>query len=130
MYWIMPMALFYSGFFAGPFFTLIIAALATKLKLEARLGLFLIGAAGTTWCILQAITVLYSSTSLPMTIHIARSVLNLVFGAISFRIVQQWGQKEGYFSGKKTHIITICVGVISGILFLFPPSKIMMAIGR
>lgn len=127
--WILPVFLLYTGFFFGPFVTLLVAVFALKGRIPARMAAFLTGVAGTAWCLLQGISVMRGPLWSEYALQGVRSASNFAFGIIAYVTVRRLAVR--HFRMTRTTIIvsTIAILIAIGVFFVLP-TEILIALGR
>jgi hypothetical protein len=127
--WILPVFLLYTGFFFGPFVTLLAAVFALKGRIPVRMAAFLTGVAGTAWCLLQGLSVLNGPVWSEYVLQGMRSGSNFAFGIIAYVAVRRVAVR--HFQMTRTTIaVSAGAVVLGGVVFLLLPNEILIALGR
>lgn len=127
--WILPVFLLYTGFFFGPFVTLLVAVVALKGRVPVRMAAFLTGVAGTAWCLLQGISVFKGPLWSEYALQGTRSAINFAFGIVAYVVIRRIAVH--YFQMTRTTLFVSAIVVLAGgLLFVFLPSDILIALGR
>jgi len=127
--WIFPMLLLYTGFFFGPFVTLLIGVLTLRGHVTVRKAAFLTGVAGTIWCLVQGLSIYFGPAWSQAALQALRSGLNFVFGIVCYAGVRR--QASSMFAvTRKTFVVSALAMLVAAGLFLLIPPEILIAMGR
>ncbi len=127
--WILPVFLLYTGFFFGPFVTLLAAVVALKGRVPVRMAAFLTGVAGTAWCLLQGISVMKGPLWSEYALQGMRSATNFAFGIVAYITVRRLAVH--YFKLTRLTVAVSLAGLTIGVLvFVFTPNDVLIALGR
>lgn len=127
--WLPPVVLLYTGFFFGPFITLLTVMLTLRGRVPGRLAAFLTGVAGTAWCLLQGSSLAYGSLWDEITLQSVRSILNFSNGIVAYLAVRRVAAVTQSFR-RSTAVWTVLYVLLMAALFFLLPNNLLVALGR
>lgn len=127
--WIFPVVLLYTGFFFGPFVTVLLSALTLRRQFTPRAAGIILGTAGTAWCLLQGLSLARAAWWTELELQAMRSAFNFLTGVVTYAVVRA-PALEGFRTTPRTLIVTLVVITIALLLFLATPPEILVALGR
>ena len=129
-YWVMPIILLFVGFFLGPFSSLFFTAVVSRFRVDPRAALFLIGLAGTTICLVQAVTVMWGGIWDRSTTYMVRGLINFGCGFACYIVARRYGEQRGYYVSRRTLFITLFVAALIVAAYFAIPPAVLFALGR
>ena len=127
--WVFPVLLLYTGFFFGPFVTVLAAIFALRGRIGLRQAGILTGVAGTCWCLMQGLSVVYGPLWSEYALQGMRSGLNFVNGITAYILVRRAVLPELRVT-RTTVLVSAIFVVAAAVVFMFTPGRLLIALGR
>lgn len=127
--WVFPVLLLYTGFFFGPFVTVLAAIFAMRGRIGLRQAGILTGVAGTCWCLMQGLSVVYGPLWSEYALQGMRSGLNFANGITAYVLVRRAVLPELRVTRTTVLASTIFV-IVAAAVFIFTPGRVLIALGR
>lgn len=127
--WLFPVAVLYTGFFLGPFLTILSALFAVKWRISFRRAALMAGTAGTAWCLLQGLTAVYAASWSEYALMVMRSTFNFLNGVAIYVVIRPLvaGRMRPTWL---TVVLTIALFALAFTAFMLAPPRFLVALGR